>query len=144
MTTPQPILPQIWRPERGSLPQPWHAPSLGEVFRRGIATRCPSCGRAPLFAGFLRVRQTCSCCGAPLGTFRADDAPPYFTVLLVGHLVIPTLLLTDRLFTPALWLEMAIFLPGTLLLTLGLLRPVKGVTVGLLMRLGLGGPEQNG
>ena len=65
----------------------------------------------------------------------ADDAPPYFTILIAGHIVVPLLLLTDRLEAPPLWVLWATFLPLTLILTLGLIRPVKGATVGLMLKL---------
>ncbi|WP_291295561.1 DUF983 domain-containing protein [Elioraea sp.] len=104
--------------------------------------RCPICGQAPLFAGFLRVRDSCPHCEAPLGRIRADDAPPYFTIVIVGHIVIPLMLMVERQHEPALWVMAAIFLPMTLVLSLLFLRPVKGATVGLMMRLGLTGREQ--
>jgi uncharacterized protein (DUF983 family) len=99
--------------------------------------RCPACGRSKLFDGFLRVVPVCRNCGAPLGLARADDAPPYFTILVAGHIVVPLLLLTDRLEAPPLWVLWAIFLPLTLILTLGLIRPVKGATVGLMLKLNM-------
>ena len=73
---------------------------------------------------------------APLGELRADDAPPYFTIFLVGHLLIPLLFLMDRT-NASLWLEAAIFIPATVLLSLGLIRPVKGATVGLMLKLNM-------
>jgi uncharacterized protein (DUF983 family) len=38
---------------------------------------------------------------------------------------------------PPLWLMSAIFVPLTLILSLGLLRPIKGGTVGLMLTLNL-------
>jgi len=104
---------------------------------RGLLCRCRSCGQAHLFNGYLRVVSECRNCGAPLGRARADDAPPYFTILIVGHIVVPIMFLVDRRLEPPLWLMAAIFLPLTLALTLALLRPIKGGTVGLMLKLGL-------
>ena len=42
-------------------------------------------------------------CGAPLGLARADDAPPYFTILITGHIVVPLMLLVDRMSEPPIW-----------------------------------------
>jgi len=103
---------------------------------RGIAGLCPACGQGKLFAGFLRVSQVCSACGAPLGAIRADDAPPYFTVFIVAHVVIGMQIAVERSFSLSVAAELAIFLPGTLLLTLALIRPVKGATLGLMLKLG--------
>ncbi len=109
---------------------------------RGAANRCPVCGGARLFAGYLAIRPACDRCGAPLGRIRADDAPPYFTIFIVGHIVVPLMLVVERQQAPALWLMAAIFLPMTLVLCLLLLRPVKGATLGLMLSLGMTGGEQ--
>lgn len=116
---------------------PWPMPPLAKAVGRGLLCRCPSCGRTRLFAGYLRVTPECARCGAPLGLARADDAPPYFTILIVGHIVVPSMLLFQRMEDPSDLLMGAIFLPLALVLTLALLRPVKGGTVGLMMKMGL-------
>jgi uncharacterized protein (DUF983 family) len=112
-------------------------PSLLTVIGRGAAGKCPVCGRARLFAGYLRVASECASCGAPIGLARADDAPPYFTILAVGHIVVPLMFVYDRLQNPPDWVLAAIFVPLTLLLSLLLLRPIKGATVGLMLKLGI-------
>ncbi len=112
-------------------------PSLGTAISRGLLGRCPACGKTHLFVGYLKVVRECSACAAPLGAARADDLPPYFTILLVGHIVVPLMLWMERAKSPSLWMMSAIFLPLTLVLSLGLLRPIKGGTVGLMMKLGM-------
>lgn len=98
---------------------------------------CPACGKTHAFAGYLKVVPECLECGAPLGLFRADDAPPYFTIFIVGHILIPILYWVETAYRPPLWLDAAIFLPLGLVMTLGLLRPVKGATLGLMLKLGM-------
>jgi uncharacterized protein (DUF983 family) len=127
------MAPIRWQPDRTTKPPPWPVPPLGMALLRGLAGRCPACGRGRLFDGFLRVVAECESCGAPLGLARADDAPPYFTILIVGHIVIPAMLMMQKLSDPPTWLLSAIFVPLTLILALGLLRPVKGATVGLMV-----------
>jgi uncharacterized protein (DUF983 family) len=83
------------------------------------------------------VKAECSNCAAPLGLARADDAPPYFTILVTGHIIVPLLFMVDRMGEPPVWLMSAIFLPLTLLTALGLLRPIKGGTVGLMLNLNM-------
>jgi len=104
---------------------------------RGLLGRCPACGKAHLFNGFIRVVSQCRGCGAPLGLARADDAPPYFTILITGHIVVPLMLIVDRMGEPPIWLMTAIFVPLALCLALALLRPVKGGTVGLMLTLNM-------
>lgn len=83
------------------------------------------------------MAAVCTVCGAPLGSFRADDAPPYFTILLVGHIIVPVMVFWEQLAPPPLWVEFAVLLPATLALTLLLIRPIKGATLAVMLRLGM-------
>src|SRR6266700_7936808 len=127
------MTPQRWEPDRSAPTNPWPTPSLATAIGRGLRGHCPACGRGKVFAGFLKVVPECPDCGAPLGLARSDDAPPYFTILLVGHIVIPLLFVVDRTAQWPVWVMSAIFVPLTLALTLGLIRPVTGRTVGLML-----------
>ena len=126
-----------WPADRAAPRQRWPTPSLGVALGRGLSMRCPICGKTKLFQGYLTVTPVCANCGAPLGLARADDAPPYFTILIVGHIIVGGMLLVERAYTPPLWVHAAIWLPLTLALALLLLRPVKGATVGLMFKLGM-------
>jgi uncharacterized protein (DUF983 family) len=130
------MTPERWEPDRSTPVNAWPMPSLPTAIGRGLRGRCPACGIGRVFDGFLTVVPECSNCGAPLGLARADDAPPYFTILVVGHIVIPLLFVVDRLQLPV-WVMSAIFLPLTLVLALGLIRPIKGGTVGLMLNLNM-------
>ena len=127
------MTPARWQPDRTPPKPPWPVPSLGTALGRGLSGRCPVCGEGRLFTGFLRVVSQCECCAAPLGLARADDAPPYFTILIVGHIVIPAMLIMQKVDDPPSWLLAAIFLPLTVLLSIGLIRPIKGATVGAML-----------
>jgi uncharacterized protein (DUF983 family) len=115
-------------------------PGVARAMLRGTLGACPNCGRGRLFSGWLRQQTVCTVCAAPLARYRADDAPPYFVIFLVAHLVIGAQVLLDSVMELSLWTEAAIFLPITLVLSLGLLRPVKGATVGLMLHLGMLSP----
>ena len=43
--------------------------------------------------------------GLAFEPLRADDAPAYFTVFLVGHVVIAGVLFTEQLWHPAMWVQ---------------------------------------
>jgi uncharacterized protein (DUF983 family) len=103
---------------------------LWPALLRGLACRCPRCGRGRLFGRYLKVADRCAACGLDLSHQRADDAPPYFTIVLVGHVIVPGALLLEQLSHPPSWLHFAIWLPLTVLLTLLLLPCVKGAVVG--------------
>ena len=129
--------PVTWQPSRVSVAPPWPVPSLGTALLRGLKCTCPACGQTKLFRGYLRVVDDCANCGAPLGSVRADDAPPYFTIFVVGHIVVPGMFMLDRSYDLPDMVQAAIWVPVTALLALGLLRPIKGATVGLMLKLGL-------
>jgi uncharacterized protein (DUF983 family) len=71
----------------------------------GFRQRCPACGNGRLFGRYLKVNDTCPSCGEALHHQRADDAPPYFTILIVGHVVVGAILPVERAFAPPLWLH---------------------------------------
>lgn len=104
---------------------------------RGMARRCPNCGRGRLFDGYLKVRPTCDACGHANGVYPADDAPPYFTILLVGHLIIAPLLAVGFLWTLPTAVIVAVTLPALLVATLALLPLVKGAVVGAHWAIGM-------
>ena len=116
-------------------------PPAATMLKRGLRGRCPVCGKGRIFNGYLRVVDQCSACGTALGRVRADDAPPYFTIVLVGHFVIPLMLWLERAQTPPLWVHSAIFLPLTVGLALALIRPIKGATLGGMLKLGIATPD---
>src|SRR5690606_187072 len=66
--------------------------SLALALRRGALCRCPACGRGRLFPRYLKVVPACPRCGEDLSHHRADDAPPYFTILIVGHVIVSLVL----------------------------------------------------
>jgi len=98
---------------------------------RGWRSRCPACGRGSIYGKFLKVVDACPVCGTELHHHRADDAPPYFTMLIVGHVVVGGALVLERLMALSLALELAIWITVALGLSLWLLPRVKGALIGL-------------
>ena len=115
--------------EPGDEPRP--ARDVWQAMARGFRQRCPKCGKGALFHSYLKVSDTCGVCGEELHHQRADDAPPYFTILIVGHFVVGGLLAMEKALVPPIWVHMVVWLPLTLLSSLWLLPRVKGALVGL-------------
>jgi len=105
--------------------------SIWTGIRRGLSRRCPTCGQGELFRGFLTVRPHCQVCAANNGAYPSDDLPPYVTIAIAGHVVVPLVFWFDRVFAPPLWAQFAGWLPLTAALCIGLLPFVKGGVVGL-------------
>ena len=105
--------------------------SVWPAILRGFALRCPACGRGRLFRAYLKVVDRCPRCASELFHHRTDDAPPYFTMLIVGHVVLGGVLAVERAYAPPILAHMLLWLPLTLAVTLLLLPRVKGALVGL-------------
>src|ERR1700743_583327 len=54
-----------------------------------LLARCPCCGQGKLFRSYLKQVEACSACGEKFGAIRADDAAPWLTIILVGHIFLP-------------------------------------------------------
>lgn len=121
----------IWR-ERRSV--------LGSA-ARGFRNRCPNCGKGKLLPVYLRPHDICSFCREPNGLIMAHDAPPYITILIVGHIIAPLMLFWENNSTPPFWAHYAAWMTAALVLTLLLLPRVKGAWIGLMWALRLNGNE---
>ncbi|MFL5279557.1 MAG: DUF983 domain-containing protein [Rhodopila sp.] len=105
-------------------------PAIALGVRRGLGLRCPQCGEGRLFGRFLKVSEHCEVCGADNTIYPSDDAPPYLTLLLVGHVFIPLMFWMDRAWAPAMWVLFAIWLPLITAVTIATLPYMKGAVVG--------------
>ena len=98
---------------------------------RGLSRRCPNCGQAPLFTSYITVLTPCPVCGVDNDMFPSDDLPPYLTIAVVGHTVVPSLMWVDLIYAPPTWIEAAIWLPVATAMSLALLPRMKGASIGL-------------
>lgn len=98
---------------------------------RGAAQCCPACGHGRLFNDYLKVNDTCPSCGEELHHQRADDAPPYFTMLITGHLIVGALMTVETLYAPPLWLHAIVWGPLVVIMSLLLLPRIKGALIGM-------------
>lgn len=98
---------------------------------RGLAHRCPNCGQGRLFRSYLTIQIPCDVCGNDNSRYPSDDFPPYLTIFVAGHVIIPLFLWVDLSYEPPIWVEAVIWLPATALLCLALLPSMKGAAVGL-------------
>ena len=103
-------------------------------YATGVSGRCPRCGGGKLFDGFLELAPRCEACGLDYGFADAGDGPAVIVTLLAGFIVVGTALVVEVKYEPPMWLHLAIFLPLTLVVCLGMLRPLKGILVSLQYR----------
>lgn len=108
---------------------------------RALRGRCPNCGRGALLHRYLKVVDKCAACGEAYGHLRPDDAAPWMTILITGHLVVPLALMIQSRFDPPLWLQMLIWPAAIVALALVLLPRCKGVVLALLWSMKAEGSE---
>ena len=91
---------------------------------------CPACGRGKIFYAYLKVNDLCPACGEELFHQRADDMPPYVTMVITGHFVVAGIIAGQDFF-PNLpdWPQMVFWPIAALLLSLWLLPKVKGALI---------------
>ncbi len=99
--------------------------------KRGLRGRCPECGRGHMFRRYVSVFDVCGSCGLRLDGHRADDAPPYVTMLIVAHLLVPVLVTYQVAFTPSLTAILVMGISLTVVFSLALLPRIKGALIAV-------------
>ena len=126
------ILPKLATPALDNAIAPLATRNVWQAMLRGMAQSCPACGRGKMFSGYLKVNHACAACGEELHHQRADDAPPYLTIFIVGHIVLGLLVTFDMLdIARPIWLDALIWPALTLVLALWILPIAKGAMIGL-------------
>jgi uncharacterized protein (DUF983 family) len=111
----------------------------------GLRGHCPACGEGKLFRAYLKVDDECPRCGEELHHHRADDAPPYMTIVVAGHVVVGMLVAADKYWPDApLWLHAALWPAVALILSLRLLPIMKGGLIAYQWALRMHGFEHAG
>jgi uncharacterized protein (DUF983 family) len=108
------------------------------IWKSGLLSLCPACGKAPLFNGLLTIKPTCPSCGADFTSQDSGDGPAVFVILVAGAICVPFILIAQLAFKPPIWLLGLIGLPLTAAVCIGLLRPFKAMLFALQWRHGAG------
>src|SRR6185437_7336217 len=105
---------------------------LPRAMWRGFLRYCPRCGQGALFKSYLKQVDSCAVCREEYAHIRADDAPPWLTILVVGHIVVPLIFVVDSWFFWPNWLVMVVWPAVTVLLALAVLPRANGVFIALI------------
>jgi uncharacterized protein (DUF983 family) len=105
--------------------------SVYEPIMRGLAGRCPRCGKGRLFEGFLKVKPRCEVCGLDFSFADSADGPAFFVMAISGFIVVFAALAVEVLYQPPFWVHALLWVPLILITTLAPLRPVKGLLIAL-------------
>jgi uncharacterized protein (DUF983 family) len=98
---------------------------------RGLACKCPRCGKGKLFAGFLTLRTNCDACGLDYAFIDAGDGPAVFIILIAGAIVVFAALIVEVKYQPPFWVHAALWLPLILAVSLWPLRAMKSLMIAL-------------
>jgi len=105
-----------------------------EPIRAGILGRCPRCGQGRLFDGYIKTANRCGNCGLDYSFADSGDGPAAFVILIIGFLVVGLALWMEVTINPPLWVHFILWIPLTIVLSLVLLRWIKGILITLQYR----------
>ncbi len=105
--------------------------TVASAMRAGLACKCPRCHKGKLFQGFLTLRPRCEVCGLDYAFADSGDGPAVFIMFFAGFIVVGAALVTEALYHPPYWVHAALWVPLILIVTLGPLRPLKGMMISL-------------
>ena len=111
------------------------------VLRRGIQKRCPKCGVGAVLTGYLKPASSCSHCGEDLSHISADDGPAWLTLLLVGHAIVPLILIFGRDNAIPAWVSITSLTLITLVGVYLVLPRAKGAFIALIWMTGATGED---
>src|SRR6202049_72343 len=106
-------------------------PTVTQSALRGLACKCPRCGRGRLYAGFLTLRPSCEDGGLDYAFSDTGDGPAIFIIMLAGAVVVACALIVEIKYQPPLWLHAVLWLPLILATTLLPLRAMKSLLIAL-------------
>lgn len=103
------------------------------LIRLAWRCKCPRCREGDLYpAKFnLALADRCSVCGLNLAKNDSADGPAVFLIFILGFLLVPLALILDAAVTPPLWVHAVLWTVVALVITLGLLKPIKTYVIAL-------------
>ena len=109
--------------------------TLATALARGFARKCPNCGQASAFRGYVKVVDACSNCQEPLNEYPADDGPAYVTIILIGHVVVVPAFFMNFIYAYPPAIVLPSLLGAIVALTLVALPYIKGAFLALVWEL---------
>jgi uncharacterized protein (DUF983 family) len=106
-------------------------PTVARSAMRGLACKCPRCGKGKLYSGFLDLRPRCEACGLDYAFIDAGDGPAIFIIMIAGAIVVACALIVEVKYQPPFWLHAVLWLPLILVTTLVPLRSMKSLLIAL-------------
>ena len=109
--------------------------------RYALLGRCPCCGEGKLFRAYLKQVDACSVCGERFADIRADDGAPWLTLIIVGHIFIPLMLVFVAMSDLSTWTEAVLWSAIFAGLCLAILPRAKALFIAILWHTGAPGSK---
>lgn len=107
---------------------------LGPALRRALCLHCPNCGKGNLFISYLKPVAQCAACGEVFGHIQAEDGPAWLSILIIGHIIVPLLIVVQINTAWPPWLMMIVFGGLTTALVFALLPVTKAFFITMIWR----------
>ncbi len=80
------------------------------------------------------MADACNVCGFDFTRLNTGDGASVFVIQLTGFIVVFGALFTQVALNPPMWVLLAVWVPMTAVIGLSLMRPFKGLMIGLQIR----------
>ena len=107
-------------------------PGLWPVIGRTLLGRCPNCGAGRLFASFLKPVERCAACGEVYAHIRTDDAAPWLTIIVVGHIMVPIVLIAEQHSNWPMWVSIVLWCSLSAAVAVAVLPRAKAFLLGMI------------
>ncbi len=84
-------------------------PPMKTALLRALKLHCPNCGEGKILSGYIKPVESCAICQEKYSHIRTDDAAPWLSILLVGHIFVPTILSVQQELNWPDWLSMTVW-----------------------------------
>ena len=93
---------------------------------------CPQCRKESIFKPGLTLELKDKCtCGLDLSKNDSADGPAVFIIFILGFALVPLALWLEYAVHPPLWVQAVLWSVVAVVLTVGMLRPLKAYIIAL-------------
>ncbi len=117
--------------------------NLWSSIGRAVLGHCPNCGQGRLFKSYLKQVDSCQYCSEEFGHIRADDGPAWLTIVLVGHIMAPFIVMYAIDSAWPVWLSVTVWSAFAVTLMLVLLPRSKGLFIAIIWRMQCSGGDKS-
>lgn len=103
-------------------------------YAAGLGGKCPRCGQGKLYKSWLGLNERCAVCGLDYSKADPGDGAIVFVMFIVGFIAVALAFIARFAWYAPIGLAFLIAGGAAILLTVGLLRPLKATLIALQFR----------